>query len=132
MRVMHKGKNGIETVKENLHAIYKGFEKGLDKLEQLKATKIHFAHNCMIRMMKKVGLPRDTAMDAVALFDAMNGEYDVDALTIYLAICETSFMISLEGNEGNTMLKTIRAEDSCARCLGLNFRSFDYAGNVTW
>ena len=75
-----------------------------------------------MRMMKRVGLPRNAALDALTLFDAMHGEHDCDALTIYLAICEAAFTISLEGTGGDTLLMNnfadvIRGTDSSKSTL---------------
>ena len=131
LRLEHKASKGatLEAFGEQLEMIFAQYEKAIGGLTGLLETEIRYPANCMLGVMKKIGLTKKLSFEAVDLFKAQYGEDPCTAHNIYFGICEVIFMLQCNGADG---LKLVENEEKIARTLTMRWTDYDMPGEVKW
>lgn len=127
LRVQHRGKNGMENVKEALNKVYSLIEKGCNSLKKLSEIRIEYPDTTILRVMKANKIPKVEGIKVAAAFSENRGSV-VTALDIYQAVCETLMYVPANAS----LEKKFRAQDDVARVAGINWAQYDLPGKFSW
>lgn len=128
LRIQHRGKNGIEEVREALQKVYAVIEKGCATVQELSETVIFHPITTLKRVMKANKIPKLAGLNAIERFETMNGDAACSALDIYQCVCETLMYVPADA----TMEQKFRYTDDVARVAGVNWKKFDLPGEYNW
>ena len=129
LRLEHKAGASLEKFQEQLGFIYSQYTQAVKQLADLLAVEIMNPINCLIGVMKRIGIPKKPAFTAIDLFKAQNGDSPCTAHDLYYGICEVIFMRQCEGVSGSQLAK---AEEDVARALSIRWRNYDLPGEIKW
>lgn len=129
LKLEHKSGATIQKYEEQLQMIYGKYKLAIGKLTSLLEIEISNPVNCMMGVMKRVGISKKLGMEAVDLFKAQWGENPCSAHDIYYGISEILFMLETSGEEGS---KIAGMEETIARALSVNWTEYDVPGDVKW
>ena len=130
LKTEHKNKRTILDVIESTHMIYAYFHKSVNELSKLNDILIENGKNCMLRIMKKCAIPKKAALHAAEAFEMMYGSREVTAREVYFSICET-LMYDDSYLEADSR-KRFKMEDNVAKCMAVNWKSYDLPGTFSW
>lgn len=129
LKLEHKAGATIKKFEEQLNMLYGKYQFALGSLTKLLGIDIMNPANCMMGVMKKVGIPKKLGMEAVELFKVQRGEDPCSAHDIYYGISEILFLMETEGEEGS---RITGMEETIARALSVNWREYDVPGEIKW
>lgn len=128
LRVPHKGRHGLEDVKEALNQVYALIEKGCSSITHLKSIVIRYPETTILRVMKSCKIPKEAGLKVAEEFEIMYGGAECTAFDIYQAVCQTLMMIPADA----TMEQRFRFFDDVARVAGINWKKHDLPGKYSW
>ncbi|MCL2776167.1 MAG: transposase, partial [Oscillospiraceae bacterium] len=102
----------LDMFGERLKMIFAQYTKAINGMTVLLSIDVRYPVNCMIGIMKRIGIPKKLAFEAADLFKAQYGDEPRTAHDIYFGICETAFMLQYNGADGS---KIVQAEENIAR-----------------
>ena len=129
LKLEHKAGANLEMFDERLKMIFAQYARAIDGLTGLLAIEVRNPVNCMTGVMKRIGIPKKPAFEAIDLFKAQYGEEPCTAHDIYLGICQASFILQCDGVDGSKVAQT---EEIIARALTIRWADYDMPGNVKW
>ncbi len=129
LRLHHRSGASITEFDEQLKMLYGKYQLAIGNLTKLLNIEIQNPVNCMIVVMKKLGISQKYTMEAVELYKAQCGEDPCTAHDIYYGISEVIYMLECEGEEGS---KVAKMEETVARALSINWIAYDIPGEVKW
>jgi len=132
LEVEHKGKNSVAHFGTKVNMLFANFEKNLSKLEGLLNVYIQHPISCMERVCRHLKLPKKWSLEAVAQFEAVNGDTPCTAHDIYFAMQEILFLYRTSSEGKGSPLTVFNYEENLARALSLNWGNFDIAKRIEW
>lgn len=125
----HTKKATIEKFRDQLSLLYPKYEDAVARLGKLMEVWVDYPYNTMLRVMKRIGVGKRLAYRAAEQWKAQGGEKACTAYELYLAICETEFILQCEGASAP---KVAQLEENISRALKIRWEDYDYAGDVNW
>lgn len=129
LKLEHQGGASLTKFEAQLEMIFAQYTKAINGLTGLLEIEIRHAVNCMTGVMKKIGLTKKLAFEAIDLFRAQYGEEPCTAHDVYYGICEALFMQQCSGADG---LRLVHTEEKIARALTVRWPDYDMPGDVRW
>lgn len=129
LKLDHKNKVTIEDFKKNLNLIYSKYLNAMAELGKLLNIDIEYPLQTMMRVMKAIGITKKAALSALTLFKSQNGEAPCTAHDLFLGINEVIFFLECNGEPAS---RIVQAEENVARALKIDWKSYDYPGDVKW
>lgn len=127
--VDHRHKTSIEDFDKALDQLFAQFGDSIKKLEYLLEVYLNYPVNAMIRVCKKLALPKKAALEAIDIFEKTYGGGVATAHDVFMAMQEILFTLKCEGTPQSKMLTV---EENMARALTLDWTSFDLAKAVDY
>jgi len=125
----HKGDASFSKLSENLDGVFSLYGEHLRRLAMLLDVEIANPVSCIIGVMKRIGIQKKYAMPAIESFSAKLIDGCCTAHDIYFGLGELLFLLQMDNAAGEQIL---RMEESIAKALVLNFKEYDYPGDVKW
>ena len=129
LRLEHKAGASLDKFQEQLGFIYSLYTQAVKQLADLLSIEIINPINCLIGVMKRIGIPKKLAFSAIDLFKAQSGDDPCTAHDLYYGICEVIFMKQCEGASGSQLAKV---EEDVARALSIRWHNYDLPGEIKW
>jgi len=129
LRLEHKASATMAKFEENLDMIYGKYQLAIGNLSRLLNIEIRNPANCMMGIMKRLGIAKRYGMEAVDLFKAQYGEDPCTAHDVYYGISEILYMLACNGEEGS---RITGMEETVARALSVNWTEYDMPGEFKW
>lgn len=128
LRVQHRGKAGLGSVRAELEKAYSMVIRTLADLEALKEVPVNNPVSTLKRLMKEEKLPKREALEAAEHFRLANGDGPCTAFDCYMAVCEVLQLLPGEMSAE----QRFRAEDSVCRCMSARWHDYDLPGDFSW
>jgi len=129
LRLEHKAGATIAKFEEQLKLLYGKYQLAIGNLTRLLSVGVNNPANCMMAVMKRLGIAKRYGMEAVEMFKAQYGEDPCTAHDIYYGISEILYMLTCSGAPGS---RITAMEESIARALALNWAEYDIPGEFKW
>lgn len=127
--VDHRHKTSIEDFDKALDQLFAQFGDSIKKLEHLLEVYLNYPVNAMIRVCKKLALPKKAALEAIDMFEKTYGGGVATAHDVFIAMQEILYTLKCEGAPQSKMLTV---EENMARALTLDWTAFDLAKAVDY
>lgn len=129
LSVDHRRNTKISDFEEVLNQLFAQFGETVKKLEEL--TRIHLAYpvNTMTRICKKMSMPKNAAVEAIAMFEMAHGNNPATAHDVFLAMQEIMFTAK---SEGASAAKLLNLEESMARMMAFRWSDYDLPKAVSY
>ena len=129
LKLDHKNKATIEDFKKNLNLVYAKYLNAMAELGKLLTIDIDYPLQTMMRVMKAIGVTKKAALSALTLFKSQNGEAPCTAHDLFLGINEVIFFLECNGEPAS---RIVQMEENVARALKIDWKDYDYPGEVKW
>lgn len=129
LKLEHKNKANMSNFDERLNMLYAQYSKALGSMERLMRTYVNHPVNTMLGIMKKVGVPKKLAFEAVEDFKVRYGDSVCTAYEVYLGITEVLHLLRCSGE---AEIKILHMEENIARAITLRWKDYDIAGDARW
>lgn len=86
--VDHRKKVTISDFEETLDELFAQFGKTVERLEELTKIQLAYPVNAMTRICKKLSMPKNAAVEAIAMFEMSHGAGSATAHDVFLAMQE--------------------------------------------
>lgn len=129
LKLEHKAGATLAKFEEQLHMIYGKYQFAIGSLSRLLKVDVQNPANCMMGVMKRLGIAKKHGMEAVELFKAQYGEEPCTAHDIYYGISEILYMLTCNGESGS---RIAAMEETVARALAVNWPEYDIPGEFKW
>lgn len=127
LKLEHKNKADMTRFDEQLNMLYAHYSTALGGLKRLLNIEVNHPVDTMIRVMKRIGIPKKYGMEAVEEFRKKNCSLTCTAYEIYVAITE---VISYLSCEGPCSSEIVRLEENVARAVTVRWADYDIPGAV--
>ncbi len=129
LKLEHKNGADIAKFEKNLSMIYSQYGDALKRLTALLDVEIQNPLNTMAGVMKRIGVPKKLAFEAIELYEAQHGIGYCTAHDLYLGISEVIFNMQCDGADGS---KIASMEENIARALKIRWSDYDIGGELKW
>lgn len=129
LKLEHKHGASMKDFENKLVMLYSQYDLAMNNLKNLVSITIKNPVNAMMGVMKKIGIPKKLAMEALEKFKAMHGGGFCSAHDIYYGIAEVIFMMQCSGENG---IKITQMEETVARALNVRWQDYDIPGELKW
>lgn len=129
LRLEHKAGATVAQFEGKLKMLYGKYQLAAGKLTELLDIDIMNPGNCMIAVMKQLGIAKRLGMEATELFKAQYGSEPCTAHDIYFGISEVLHMLACDGASGSRIAVM---EETIARALTINWAEYDLPGEYGW
>lgn len=129
LAVDHRNKSKVDDFELNMDQVFSKFTDTIGKLKSLLDVQLQYARNAMIRVCKKLSLPKKPAMDAIAIFEMVYGDGPASAHDVYFGLQEILFNMKVGDY---TQSKIFNVEESLTRALSIRWADYDIAGTVSY
>ncbi len=129
LKLEHKNGADMDMFENNLALIYPQYGNALKRLTALLDIEIRNPLNTMAGVMKRIGVQKKLAFEAIELYKAQNGTGYCTAHDLYLGICEVIFNMQCDGADGG---KIASMEENIARALKIRWSDYDIGGDLKW
>lgn len=129
LKLEHKHGASMKDFENKLAMLYSQYDLAMNNLKNLVSITIKNPVNAMMGVMKKIGIPKKLAMEALEKFKAMHGGGFCSAHDIYYGIAEVIFMMQCSGENG---IKITQMEETVARALNVRWQDYDIPGELKW
>lgn len=102
--VDHRHKTSIEDFNKALDQLFAQFGDSIKKLERLLEVYLNYPVNAMIRVCKKLALPKKAALEAIDMFEKTYGGGVATAHDVFMAMQEILYTLKCEGTPQSKML----------------------------
>lgn len=127
--VDHRHKTSVEDFEKAMDQLFAQFGNSIKRLEQLLEVYLNYPVNAMIRVCKKLALPKKAALEAIDLFENTYGGGVATAHDVFMAMQEILFLLKCENTPQSKMLAV---EENMARALTLDWSAYDLAKAVDY
>ena len=135
LKLEHKNGASLEDFREKLSFLYSQYQNALKKLTVLLDVYIKYPVNTMTGVMKKLGIPKGLAFEAIDLFKHQFGTAPCSAHDIYYGISEVIFMVQTKADadsKGTIGMKVMKMEETVMRALQIRWQDYDIPGELYW
>lgn len=122
LKLEHKNKADMARFDEQLNMLYAHYSTAIGGLQRLLNVEIKHPVDAMIRVMKRIGIPKKYGMEAVEEFKKNNYSMRCTAYEIYVAIAEVLSYLSYEGPCSSEI---VRLEENVARAVTIRWSDYD-------
>lgn len=129
LKLEHKNGADIKKFEKNLTMIYAQYGNALKKLTALLDIDIRYPINTMAGVMKRIGVPKKLAFEAIEIFKMQHGTSDCTAHDLYYGISEVIFCMQCNGADGSRIASM---EENIARALSIRWSDYDIGGELKW
>ena len=129
LKLEHKVGATLSRFDDQLAMIYSQYQHALGSLTNLLKIDINNPINCMGGVMKRIGVTKRLAFEAMELFKAQHNIDFCTAHDIYYGISEVIFMLQCDGASGT---KLVQMEETVARALSVRWTDYDMPGEFKW
>lgn len=135
LKLEHKNGATMADFEEKLEMLYSQYENAVKKLTALLDIYIKYPVNTMMGVMKKIGIPKGLAFEAIELFKVQRGTEPCTAHDVYYGIAEVIYMVQAKGKaDKKTTLgvKVMQMEENVMRALNIHWKDYDIPGEMKW
>lgn len=129
LKLEHKHNATIEDFEDKLAMLYSQYDVALGKLKELISVTVRNPVNAMTGIMKKLGIGKKYAMEAIERFKAVHGGGFSNAHDIYYGMTEVIFIMQCAGESG---VRVTQMEETISRALNIKWSDYDIPGEVKW
>lgn len=129
LSVDHRKNTKISDFEEMLDQLFAQFGKTVEKLEELTRIQLAYPINTMTRICKKLSMPKNAAVEAIAMFEMSHGKGPATAHDVFLAMQEIMFTAKAEGASTG---KLLNLEENMARMLTFRWSDYDLPKAVSY
>ena len=129
LKLEHKNGATMKDFEDKLSLLYSQYSLALGKLKGLINVTVRNPVNTMMGVMKKIGIPKKLAMEAIERFKIVHSAPFCTAHDIYYGISEVIFMMQCNGENGS---KITQMEETVSRALNVKWSDFDIPGELRW
>jgi len=129
IKLNHRDDADMEKFTENLESVFSMYQLAIGKLKDLVGIEIRNPINCMAGVMKKIGVSKKLAMEAIDFHSAAFGSDPCSAHDCYYGISHVIYLLQCEGATGS---KIADMEEKVARALTIRWRTYDIPGELAW
>lgn len=125
--VDHRHQKQVSDFDKELDLLFAQFVDSVAKLKGLLDIQLSNPINAMIRICKKMSLPKKEAAEAVAMYTMSYGGGTATAHDVFMALQEIPFLM-----KGNNVpqAKCLLIEENMARALSIHWSDYDIPGTV--
>jgi len=129
LKLEHKHNATMKDFEDRLNQLYSQYDLALGKLSELISVTVRYPVNAMMGIMKKLGISKKYAMEAIEKFKAVHGVGFSNAHDIYYAMTEVIFLMQCAGESG---VKITQMEETISRALNVRWSDYDIPGEIKW
>lgn len=127
--VEHRRQSKVPDFVDSLNMLFAQFGDSVTRLSGLLTIHLDYPVNAMTAVCKKLCLPKKAAMEAIAMFEAANGNAPATAHDVFMALQEITFTLKINGTPES---KLLLVQESMARALTLRWSDYDLARRVNY
>lgn len=127
--VDHRHQSKVSDFDTALDQLFAQFGDSIAKLQKLLEISLDYPVNAMIRVCKKLSLPKKASMEAISMYEMAYGGGPATAHDVFLAMQEIPFILKTENTPES---KLLLVEENMARALTLKWSDFDLAKAVNY
>ncbi len=127
--VDHRHGTTVADFDKELDQLFAQFGKSIAQLQNLLDIQLAYPINAMIRVCKKLSMPKKAAVEAIAMFEMAIGNSPATAHDVFMAMQEIPFILK---SEKTPEAKLLTIEENMARALTLNWKEYDLAKAVVY
>ena len=109
--------------------LFAQFGDSVAKLSGLLSVHLDYPVNAMTAVCKKLSMPKKAALEAIAMFETVNGDRPATAHDVFMAMQEIPFNLKISGTAES---KLLTLQETMARALTLRWSDYDLAKKVSW
>lgn len=125
----HRRQATVSDFTESLDMLFAQFGDSIAKLSGLLDVHLDYPVNAMTAVCKKLSMPKKAALEAIAMYEAANGDDPATAHDVFMAMQEIPFNLKIGGAP---MSKLLLLQENMARALTLNWSDYDLAKKVSY
>ena len=129
LKLEHKHGATMEHFEKKLAMLYSQYDLAIGKLKDLISVTVRYPVNAMMGVMKKIGIPKKLAMEAIERYKAIHSLGFASAHDIYYGISEVIFMMQCNGESGT---RVTQMEETVSRALNVKWSEYDMPGELKW
>ena len=127
--VEHRRQSKVPDFVDSLDMLFAQFGDSVSRLSRLLTIHLENPVNAMTAICKKLSMPKKAALEAIAMFEAVNGERPASAHDVFMAMQEIPFNLKISGASES---KLLTLQETMARALTLRWSDYDLAKKVSW
>lgn len=120
----HRSGGDLSVFNDNLGMIFSKIQESIENISALQEIKIYHPVECLINIVKKLGISKKLAADIIDTYRALNDGDDDTAFNLYYQICSIGTNATSKG-VGRSSFSMLDLEERIARALTLDFKEFD-------
>ena len=135
LKLEHKNGATLKDFEQQLAFLYSHYQNTIQKLAALLDVHIQNPVNTMMGVMKKIGIPKKLAFEAIDLFRHQCGTDPCSAHDLYYGIAEVIFMVQVNAEsdrKGTPGMKVLKMEETVMRALNIRWQEYDIPGDIIW
>ncbi len=129
LKLEHKNGAVIKDFDNQLNLLYSHYSKAIGGLQKLTNITLFYPLNAMLCVMKKIGVPKKLAYEAMDIFIKQNGDFPCTAYEAYIGISEVINILQSESISGS---KIVRTEENISRAVHIRWKDYDIPGELKW
>ena len=127
--VEHRRQSKVPDFVDDLDMLFAQFGDSVAQLSKLLTVHLDYPVNAMTAVCKKLAMPKKAAMEAIAMFETVNGDNPASAHDVFIAMQEIPFNLKVSGAPESKLLSL---QENMARALTLRWSDYDLAKKVSW
>ena len=127
--VDHEHQSKVEDFVDSLDMLFAQFGDSVTRLSNLLSVYLEYPVNAMTAVCKKLSMPKKAALEAIAMFEAVNGNDPATAHDVFMAMQEIPFNLKISGAPES---KLLALQENMARALTLRWSDYDLAKKVNY
>lgn len=127
--IEHRRQSKVPDFVDSLDMLFAQFGDSVSRLSRLLTIHLENPVNAMTAICKKLSMPKKAALEAIAMFEAVNGERPASAHDVFMAMQEIPFNLKISGASES---KLLTLQETMARALTLRWSDYDLAKKVSW
>ena len=127
--VDHRNHATVSDFEAALDQLFAQFGNAVAQLQKLLDIPLNYPINAMMRVCKKLSLPKKAALEAIAMYEMAYGGEAATAHDVFMALQEIPFILKATHTPESKMLAV---EENLARALTLRWSDYDLAKAVDY
>lgn len=127
--VDHRHQSKVSDFADALDQLFAQFGDSVTKLQRLLEIPLNYPVNAMVRVCKKLSMPKKAAMEAIGMFEMSYGGGPATAHDVFQAMQEIPFILK---SEHTPQSKLLTLEENLARALTIKWEDYDLAKEVSY
>lgn len=127
--VDHRHQSKVSDFSDALDQLFAQFQDSVGKLQKLLEIPLEYPVNAMIRICKKLSMPKKAAVEAIQMYEVAYGGGPATAHDVFMAMQEIPYILKSEHAPES---KLLALEENMARALTLRWGDYDLAKAVNY